>query len=292
MHVCAQTLLTSICCQFAWWQPFSLGWKENPGVVSVCSDSTHIVLLSHFVAVDGALPTPIHLSTVAPQSASSHDTDTRANMPRLSRTLKHREPALPARASRPRQWGTDANRCLEASVLLLGNDCVCLFVSSENNPCIKHYHIKETNDSPKRYYVAEKYVFDSIPLLIKYHQYNGGGKFLRTQPGRDPHKEKWEEMTGSLRDSSQCASWPQIVNSRCISKQANKHKKTPKTETNKKVPSAWDPHAYHQKHLLCRSWHHYPGTVTNPLKGCMKTMVELWDLKVLSHIPSFLADLT
>ncbi|KAK7810004.1 hypothetical protein U0070_015741 [Myodes glareolus] len=45
------------------------------------------------------------------------------------------------------------------------------------NPCIKHYHIKETNDNPKRFYVAEKYVFDSIPLLIKYHQYNGGGKF-------------------------------------------------------------------------------------------------------------------
>ncbi|OBS66506.1 hypothetical protein A6R68_04957 [Neotoma lepida] len=46
------------------------------------------------------------------------------------------------------------------------------------NPCIKHYHIKETNDNPKRYYVAEKYVFDSIPLLIKYHQYNGGGKWV------------------------------------------------------------------------------------------------------------------
>ncbi|CAO2642652.1 Tyrosine-protein kinase ITK/TSK [Lemmus lemmus] len=47
------------------------------------------------------------------------------------------------------------------------------------NPCIKHYHIKETNDNPKRYYVAEKYVFDSIPLLIKYHQYNGGGLVTR-----------------------------------------------------------------------------------------------------------------
>lgn len=52
-------------------------------------------------------------------------------------------------------------------------------IISENNPCIKHYHIKETNDSPKRYYVAEKYVFDSIPLLIQYHQYNGGGLVTR-----------------------------------------------------------------------------------------------------------------
>lgn len=50
---------------------------------------------------------------------------------------------------------------------------------SENNPCIKHYHIKETNDNPKRYYVAEKYVFDSIPLLINYHQHNGGGLVTR-----------------------------------------------------------------------------------------------------------------
>lgn len=51
-----------------------------------------------------------------------------------------------------------------------------MFHCSENHPCIKHYHIKETNDSPKRYYVAEKYVFDSIPLLINYHQHNGGGE--------------------------------------------------------------------------------------------------------------------
>ena len=53
----------------------------------------------------------------------------------------------------------------------------CLICLSENNPCIKHYHIKETNDNPKRYYVAEKYVFDSIPILINYHQHNGGGEF-------------------------------------------------------------------------------------------------------------------
>uniref|UniRef100_A0A8C0ZQF9 Tyrosine-protein kinase n=1 Tax=Castor canadensis TaxID=51338 RepID=A0A8C0ZQF9_CASCN len=52
-------------------------------------------------------------------------------------------------------------------------------VISENNPCIKHYHIKETNDNPKRYYVAEKYVFDSIPVLINYHQHNGAGLITR-----------------------------------------------------------------------------------------------------------------
>lgn len=100
-------------------------------------------------------------------------------------------------------------------------------IISENNPCIKHYHIKETNDSPKRYYVAEKYVFDSIPLLIKYHQYNGGGKFLGTKPGRDPHKEEIYRVLIRFFTPHKLATNQ--------SKQTNKN---PKTETNKKVPSA------------------------------------------------------
>uniref|UniRef100_A0A8D0DWT0 Tyrosine-protein kinase n=1 Tax=Salvator merianae TaxID=96440 RepID=A0A8D0DWT0_SALMN len=50
---------------------------------------------------------------------------------------------------------------------------------NENNPVIKHYHIKETNDTPKRYYLAEKHVFDCIPELIKYHQHNAGGLVTR-----------------------------------------------------------------------------------------------------------------
>ncbi|XP_054834386.1 tyrosine-protein kinase ITK/TSK [Eublepharis macularius] len=52
-------------------------------------------------------------------------------------------------------------------------------LSNENNPVIKHYHIKETCDSPKRYYLAEKYVFDSIPEMINYHRHNAGGLVTR-----------------------------------------------------------------------------------------------------------------
>ncbi|KAL8212133.1 UNVERIFIED_CONTAM: hypothetical protein K2H54_038745 [Gekko kuhli] len=52
-------------------------------------------------------------------------------------------------------------------------------VCNENNPVIKHYHIKETCDSPKRYYLAEKYVFDSIPEMINYHHHNAGGLVTR-----------------------------------------------------------------------------------------------------------------
>ncbi|XP_074865574.1 tyrosine-protein kinase ITK/TSK isoform X2 [Carettochelys insculpta] len=52
-------------------------------------------------------------------------------------------------------------------------------LSNDNSPVIKHYHIKETNDNPKRYYLAEKHVFDSIPALINYHQHNAGGLVTR-----------------------------------------------------------------------------------------------------------------
>uniref|UniRef100_A0A670IIF1 Tyrosine-protein kinase n=1 Tax=Podarcis muralis TaxID=64176 RepID=A0A670IIF1_PODMU len=52
-------------------------------------------------------------------------------------------------------------------------------LSNENNPVIKHYHIKETSDIPRRYYLAEKHVFDCIPELITYHQHNAGGLVTR-----------------------------------------------------------------------------------------------------------------
>lgn len=52
-----------------------------------------------------------------------------------------------------------------------------LFFSTDNNPVIKHYHINETTDFPKRYYLAEKHVFDCIPELINYHQHNAGGEW-------------------------------------------------------------------------------------------------------------------
>ncbi|XP_064018043.1 tyrosine-protein kinase ITK/TSK isoform X1 [Pogoniulus pusillus] len=52
-------------------------------------------------------------------------------------------------------------------------------LSTDNNPVIKHYHINETSDFPKRYYLAEKHVFDCIPELINYHQHNAGGLVTR-----------------------------------------------------------------------------------------------------------------
>uniref|UniRef100_A0A8C2CFX6 Tyrosine-protein kinase n=1 Tax=Cyprinus carpio TaxID=7962 RepID=A0A8C2CFX6_CYPCA len=40
---------------------------------------------------------------------------------------------------------------------------------------VRHYQIKETNGSPKQFYLAEKYIFNSIPELIEYHKHNAAG---------------------------------------------------------------------------------------------------------------------
>ncbi|KTG36225.1 hypothetical protein cypCar_00044278 [Cyprinus carpio] len=39
--------------------------------------------------------------------------------------------------------------------------------------------IKETNGSPKQFYLAEKYIFNSIPELIEYHKHNAAGLVSR-----------------------------------------------------------------------------------------------------------------
>ncbi|XP_068129202.1 LOW QUALITY PROTEIN: tyrosine-protein kinase ITK/TSK [Hyperolius riggenbachi] len=44
---------------------------------------------------------------------------------------------------------------------------------------VKHYHIRETNDCPPKFYLAEKFVFATIPQLIIYHQHNCGGLVTR-----------------------------------------------------------------------------------------------------------------
>uniref|UniRef100_A0A8C0LHZ5 Tyrosine-protein kinase n=1 Tax=Canis lupus dingo TaxID=286419 RepID=A0A8C0LHZ5_CANLU len=82
-------------------------------------------------------------------------------------------------------------------------------IVSENNPCIKHYHIKETNDNPKRYYVAEKYVFDSIPLLINYHQHNGAGLVTRLRHPVCSWRQKAPVTAGTeIRPGKTCLSFP------------------------------------------------------------------------------------
>ncbi|KAG9346780.1 hypothetical protein JZ751_007099 [Albula glossodonta] len=46
--------------------------------------------------------------------------------------------------------------------------------NGENNPRVKHYQIRETEEA--KYYLAERYLFNSIPELINYHQHNAAGE--------------------------------------------------------------------------------------------------------------------
>uniref|UniRef100_A0A4W3HBI3 Tyrosine-protein kinase n=1 Tax=Callorhinchus milii TaxID=7868 RepID=A0A4W3HBI3_CALMI len=65
--------------------------------------------------------------------------------------------------------------------------------TSESCPGVKHYHIKEVLEGHKRYYLAEKHVFDSIPELIHYHQHNAAGLVTRL---RYP-VSSWRQMVPS-----------------------------------------------------------------------------------------------
>ncbi|XP_060621529.2 tyrosine-protein kinase ITK/TSK [Anolis sagrei] len=63
-------------------------------------------------------------------------------------------------------------------------------LSNDNNPVIKHYHIKETSDNPKKYYLAEKHIFNGIPEMINYHQHNAGGLVTRLRYAVSCWREK------------------------------------------------------------------------------------------------------
>uniref|UniRef100_A0A6Q2ZC17 Tyrosine-protein kinase n=1 Tax=Esox lucius TaxID=8010 RepID=A0A6Q2ZC17_ESOLU len=47
----------------------------------------------------------------------------------------------------------------------------------EKNPRVKHYQIRESETS--MFYLAEKYLFNTIPELIQYHQHNAAGLITR-----------------------------------------------------------------------------------------------------------------
>ncbi|XP_027692314.1 tyrosine-protein kinase Tec isoform X4 [Vombatus ursinus] len=47
----------------------------------------------------------------------------------------------------------------------------------EGSSGFRHYHIKETTTSPKKYYLAEKHAFSSIPEIIEYHKHNAAEKW-------------------------------------------------------------------------------------------------------------------
>ncbi|XP_068570499.1 tyrosine-protein kinase ITK/TSK isoform X1 [Cebidichthys violaceus] len=75
--------------------------------------------------------------------------------------------------------------------------------NGEKNPRVKHYQIKQTEAGEARFYLAEKYLFSTIPELIHYHQHNAAGLITRlrhpvSQDGNcsqdiaDPSEDQWE----------------------------------------------------------------------------------------------------
>uniref|UniRef100_A0A8D3B1F2 Tyrosine-protein kinase n=1 Tax=Scophthalmus maximus TaxID=52904 RepID=A0A8D3B1F2_SCOMX len=82
----------------------------------------------------------------------------------------------------------------------LGTYTVSVYAKStagEGGAAIKHYHIKETQDSPPQFYLAEKHLFSSIPDLIEYHKHNAAGLVARLRyPVRK--QDKWAPSTAGF----------------------------------------------------------------------------------------------
>uniref|UniRef100_A0A4W6CJ04 Tyrosine-protein kinase n=1 Tax=Lates calcarifer TaxID=8187 RepID=A0A4W6CJ04_LATCA len=51
--------------------------------------------------------------------------------------------------------------------------------NGEKNPRVKHYQIRQTETGEGPFYLAEKYLFSTIPELIHYHQHNAAGLITR-----------------------------------------------------------------------------------------------------------------
>jgi len=50
----------------------------------------------------------------------------------------------------------------------------------EKYPLVKHYQIKVQKEGENvMYFLAEKYLFSSIPELIRYHQHNPAGELRK-----------------------------------------------------------------------------------------------------------------
>uniref|UniRef100_A0A7N6F6Y1 Tyrosine-protein kinase n=1 Tax=Anabas testudineus TaxID=64144 RepID=A0A7N6F6Y1_ANATE len=75
--------------------------------------------------------------------------------------------------------------------------------NGEKNPRVKHYQIRQTETEDALFYLAEKYVFSTIPELIQYHQLNAAGLITRlrhpvsqdgccSQNTLIPSKDHWE----------------------------------------------------------------------------------------------------
>ncbi|KAM9850330.1 tyrosine-protein kinase ITK/TSK [Aulostomus maculatus] len=78
--------------------------------------------------------------------------------------------------------------------------------NGEKNPRVKHYQIRQAETG--QFYLAEKYLFSTIPELIHYHQHNAAGLITRLRhpvsqaggisPGLELCKDQWEVQLEEL----------------------------------------------------------------------------------------------
>ncbi|MEQ2309693.1 hypothetical protein AMECASPLE_001250 [Ameca splendens] len=72
--------------------------------------------------------------------------------------------------------------------------------NGEKNPRVKHYQIRQTDTEKKAFYLAEKYLFSTIPELINYHQHNAAGLITRLRHPVSKGQRSSQEIPGPLKD--------------------------------------------------------------------------------------------
>ncbi|KAM4586721.1 tyrosine-protein kinase ITK/TSK [Fundulus diaphanus] len=72
--------------------------------------------------------------------------------------------------------------------------------NGEKNPRVKHYQIRQTDTENKSFYLAEKYLFSTIPELINYHQHNAAGLITRLRHPISKEERSSQEIAGPSKD--------------------------------------------------------------------------------------------
>uniref|UniRef100_A0A8C5DX45 Tyrosine-protein kinase n=1 Tax=Gouania willdenowi TaxID=441366 RepID=A0A8C5DX45_GOUWI len=67
-------------------------------------------------------------------------------------------------------------------------------------PGVKHYQIRQTETKPASFYLADKYLFNTIPELILYHQHNAAGLITRLRHPITPNGAYSQEVSHSPQD--------------------------------------------------------------------------------------------
>ncbi|TNM98830.1 hypothetical protein fugu_013394 [Takifugu bimaculatus] len=72
--------------------------------------------------------------------------------------------------------------------------------SGEKNPKVKHYQIRQTETGAGQFYLAENYLFNTIPELIHYHQHNAAGLITRLRHPVSPDGSSAQQVSAPFED--------------------------------------------------------------------------------------------